>query len=334
MLRRSRLHRLFRTLVVASVLTGLSVGISPANAQEPKTKIRIANAAMSVTSLALLAAREWKLFSERGLEAEIILMSPAITVPAMIAGEIDYFAGVGPGVASASLSGLPFRTVWVSSDRVSYSLVANPKFKTLQELRGKKIGVTGSLGATNHVSLVIALEKLGMSPKDFNILALPPTEMLRSLESGFLDAASLNPPTLFLALKKGFPNILDIGSLVEMPGGGLTVLAKDIKGKPDEVKRVIRAMQSAKDAMRKSKDKSVELMMRILKMDPESAAATYEVFLKTLSVDGIPTRAGMDNLVKSIQAQGRFVDKKPSFTDVADDRLAKEVAKELGYKVQ
>jgi hypothetical protein len=64
MLRRSRVHRLFRTLVVASVLTGLSVGISPANAQEPKTKIRIANSAMSVTSLALLAAREWKLFSE------------------------------------------------------------------------------------------------------------------------------------------------------------------------------------------------------------------------------------------------------------------------------
>jgi hypothetical protein len=32
--------------------------------------------------------------------------------------------------------------------------------------------------------------------------------------------------------------------------------------------------------------------------------------------------------------QGRFVDKKPSFADVADARLAKEVAKEPGYKVQ
>ena len=332
--RRSKLHRVFGTLAIAGILISSSLEITPANAQEPKTKIRIANAAMSVTSLALLAARDWKLFYERALEPEIILMSPALTVPAMIAGEIDYFAGVGPGVVSASLSGLPFRAVWVSADKVSYSLVAHPKFKNLQDLKGKKIGVTGSLGATNHVSLVIALEKLGMSPKDFNILALPPPEMLRSLESGFLDAASLNPPTLFLALKKGFPNILDIGSLVEMPGGGLTVLAKDIKGKPDEVKRVIRAMQSAKDTMRKSKDKSVELMMRLLKMDPESAAATYEVFLKTLSVDGVPTRAGMDNLVKSIQAQGRFVDKKPSFADVADDRLAKEVARELGYKVQ
>jgi hypothetical protein len=41
---------------------------------------------------------------------------------------------------------------------------------------------------------------------------------------------SLNPPTLFLALKKGFSNI-QTSALVEMPGGG-AVLAKDIKGKP------------------------------------------------------------------------------------------------------
>jgi len=324
-------HRLSIILIAALLVQWLS---GPANAQNPPTKIRFSNSAMSVTSLALLAAREWKLFQERGLDVEIILMSPAIAVPAMISGEVDYFAGVGPGVVSASLSGMPFRAVWVSSDKVSYSLVAHAKFKTLQDLKGKKIGVTGSLGATNHVSLVIALEKLGMAPKEFNILALPPQEMLRSLESGFLDAASLNPPTLFMAQKKGFPSILDIGSLVEMPGGGLTVLAKDIKAKPDEVKRVIRAMQGAKEIMRKSKEKSVELMTRILKMDGESAGLTYEVFLKTMSPDGIPTRTGMDNLVKSIQAQGRFLDKKPSFSELADDRLAKEVAKELGYKVQ
>ena len=36
-------------------------------------------------------------------------------------------------------------------------------------------------------------------------------------------------------------------------------------------------------------------------MDPETAVATYEVFLKTLSPDGIPSRAGMENLVKSIR---------------------------------
>jgi ABC-type nitrate/sulfonate/bicarbonate transport system substrate-binding protein len=334
MTRRAFLQRLFYIISIFCALAASMLIGAAAHAQDSKSKIRIANSALSVTSLPLIGARDWKLFHEQGLDVEIILMSPALTVPAMISGDIDYFAGVGPGVVSASLSGMPFRAVWVSSDRVSYSLVANPKFKSLQDLKGKKIGVTGSLGATNHVSLVIALEKLGLSQKDFNILALPPTEMLRSLESGFLDAVSLNPPVLFMAQKKGFPAILDIGSLVEMPGGGLTVLMKDIKAKPDEVKRVIRAMQSAKEIMRKSKEKSVELMMRILKMDRESAGATYDVFMRTLSVDGIPTRAGMDNLVRSIQAQGRFVDKKSVFADVADDRLAKEVAKELGYKVR
>ena len=37
--------------------------------------------------------------------------------------------------------------------------------------------------------------------------------------------------------------------------------------------------------------------------------------------------------VRSLQAQGRFIDSKVNFTEVADDRLATEVAKELGYKL-
>ena len=329
---RCHVHKSRLGATLSAVSMALVTVVGPASAQPAKQKIRIANASLSVTALPLIAAKEWKLFEEQGFDPEIILISPAISAPALISEEIDYVAGVGPGSVSASLGGLPLRAVWFSSERVSYSLMANPKFKNVEDLKGKKIGVTGSLGATNHVSLVIALEQLGLVPRDFNILALPPTEMLRSLESGFVEAASLNPPAMFFAEKKGFNNLLEIGSLVEMPGGGLTALTKDIKNKPEEVKRVILALQTAKDMIRKSKEKTVELMMRILKMDKDIAQDTYEVFLRTLSKSGVPTRAGMDNLLKSIQARGRFVDKKPAFSDLADDRLAKEVAQKLGYK--
>jgi hypothetical protein len=41
----------------------------------------------------------------------------------------------------------------------------------------------------------------------------------------------------------------------------------------------------------------------------------------------------MEILVKAIQSQGRFVDRKVAFTDIADDRLATEVAREMGYKI-
>jgi len=58
----------------------------------------------------------------------------------------------------------------------------------------------------------------------------------------------------------------------------------------------------------------------------------WEVLL-TLNPSGISNRAGIDNLVRSLQAQGRFTGRKIAFTDGADDRLATEVAKELGYKI-
>jgi hypothetical protein len=118
-----------------------------------------------------------------------------------------------------------------------------------------------------------------------------------------------------------------------MPGGGLTTLAKTIQERPADTKRVIRSLQMAKEEIRKSKPRSLDLIVKLLRMDREAANDTYDQFLTTLSPTGIPTRIGMDILVKSVQSQGRHVDKKVAFTDIADDRLATEVAKEMGYKI-
>jgi hypothetical protein len=120
---------------------------------------------------------------------------------------------------------------------------------------------------------------------------------------------------------------------VDMPGGGLTAPVRTVQERPSETKRVIRSLQVAKDEIRKSKPRTVELIIRLLKMDREAAGETYDQFLTTLSPTGIPTRAGMGTLVKAVQAQGRHVDRKVAFHDIADDRLATEVAKELGYKI-
>ncbi|MGH7768983.1 MAG: hypothetical protein ACREQP_16175 [Candidatus Binatia bacterium] len=122
--------------------------------------------------------------------------------------------------------------------------------------------------------------------------------------------------------------------MVEMPGGGLTALAKTIQERSAETRQVIRSLQLAKDEIRKSKVKTVDLIVRVLKMDKEAAAETYDQFLTTLSLTGIPSRTGMETLVKAIQSQGRFAGRNVSFAEIADDRAATEVAKELGYKIQ
>jgi hypothetical protein len=88
----------------------------------------------------------------------------------------------------------------------------------------------------------------------------------------------------------------------------------------------------AKDEIKKSQPKTVELIVKLLKMDKEAAGETYDEFVTALSPTGVPSRVGMETLVKAIQAQGRHVDRKVAFNEIADERLATEVAKELGYK--
>ena len=325
-------------LLVWKVLLALFLVIlndSPANSQERRAKVRISNAGFTITALPLLAAKDWGAFAANGLDVELIVMSPSIAAAALAQGDVDYVAGVGPASVAATLSGLPSRAVWFSSDRISYWLMARPQFKNLEDLKGKKIAISGGAGGTNHVALVVALEKSGANPKDYVMVGIPgqQIQVLYSLESNFVEGALISPPVTFNAYKKGFNKLLDVGSMVEMPGGGLTTLIKTIQSRPAEVKKVIHALQSAKDEVRKSKSKTVELIIRLLKMDKEAASETYDTFLTTLNPSGVPNRAGIDNLVRSLQAQGRFTDRKIAFTDVADDRLATEVAKELGYKL-
>jgi ABC-type nitrate/sulfonate/bicarbonate transport system substrate-binding protein len=315
----------------------LSLGLANptwTSAQERRAKLRISNAGFTITALPLLAAKDWEIFNANGLDMEVILMQSALVPAALTQGDIDYQAGVGPASVNATMTGFATRAIWFSSERISYWLMAKPQFKTLESLKSKKIAITG-LGGTVHVAFLLALEKLGVNPKDFVLVSIAGQQIqqLISLESGYVDAAMLSPPVTLGAQKKGFYKVIDVGAMVDMPGGGLTTLAKTIQERPAETKRVIRSLQQAKDEIKKSKPRTLDLIVKLLKMDREAASETYDQFLTTLSPTGVPTRVGMDILVKSVQSQGRHVDRKVAFNEIADDRLATEVAREMGYKI-
>jgi hypothetical protein len=96
----------------------------------------------------------------------------------------------------------------------------------------------------------------------------------------------------------------------------------------------MRAMQLAKRSLLQSKEKSVELMTRVLKLNRETAEDTFVDYQKTVSGNGVPSRDGIEQIVKSLQLLGQFVGRKVGFEEVADARIAREGAKELGYKIE
>lgn len=314
------------------VLCGLICTIWYGDSSSAQDKVRIAYVGPSLSNLPLLAAKELGFFSRNKLEVEILLLTSQLSAVALGAGELEYVAGVGPGSVGGTLAGIPSRAVWVVSNRILHSVVAQPELKSLQDLRGKKIGVTG-LGGTTHTSLMMAIEKFGGNPREYIVVSLGPQQYLRALESKAVDAATIDPPLLFLVLKKGFSRILDLGSVVEMPVGGLTTLMKTLNAKPEQVVRIIKSLQEAKDLLLNSKERAVDFTMKVMKMDGETALRSYELMVVAWVGTGVPTRSGIENIVKGIQSQGRFTDRKVLFEDVADPRFALQVARELGHKV-
>ena len=324
-----------RALIFSLIVWVLAPGsfrASDADGQEPKAKVRVAIPSASICCLHLFAAQQWKSFDENGLDVEIIQMRPQVANAAMVSGDIHYFGGVGPNSVAATLRGLPSRAVWFASEQLIYSLLARPEFKSLRDLRGKRIAV-GALGDTTEVSLRVGLEAVGENPKDFTILGVGTSNLMSALESGSVEAAQLNPPFLFFAKRRGFRELLDIGSHVKMPLGGLTTLVSTIQNRSAEMRRLIRAMQIAKRGLLQSKEKSIELMVRFLRLDRPTAEDTFAEYQKTVSGSGVPSREGIEQIVRSLQSLGQFTGRKIAFEEVADARVAREVAKELGYKV-
>ena len=316
-------------ILLCELLCALCLG-DPSFAQD---RVRIAYVGPSLSNLPLLAAKETGIFARHKLDVEILLLTSQLSAVALGAGELEYVAGVGPGSVGGTLAGIPSRAVWVVSNRILHSVVAQPEVKSLQDLRGKKIGVTG-LGGTTHTSLMMAIEKFGGNPREYIVVSLGPQQYLRALESKAVDAATVDPPLLFLVLKKGFSRILDLGSVVEMPVGGLTTMMKTLNSKSEQVVRIIKSLQEAKDLLLSSKEGAVDFTIKVMKMDRESALRSYELMAVAWVGTGVPTRAGMENIIRGVQSQGRFADKKVAFEDVADSRFAIQAARELGHKAE
>jgi ABC-type nitrate/sulfonate/bicarbonate transport system substrate-binding protein len=303
---------------------------APVSGQEARGKIRISYPNASICCFALFAAQQWKIFEQNGLEVESIQMRSQAANAASVSGDIHYVAGVGPNSVAATLRGVPSKAVWFASEQLIYSIVSRPEFKSLRELRGRRIGVTG-LGGTSDVALRIGLEAMGENARDFVIVALGAPQLLSGLETGSIEAALLNSPLIYYAKRK--PAGAGRWAHVQMPLGGLTASNASIQNRANELKRVIRSLQVAKRMLLQSKEKSIDVIMRAIKVDRETAEDTYTEFRRTSSGSGVPTREGMEQIVKSLQMLGQFTGRKIAFEEIADARIAREVARELGYKI-
>jgi len=103
----------------------LLLGFFPHASLHAADKIRIGFPDLAAPFVPLAIGDKRGFFQEEGIVAEFIRMNPAVALPALVGGEIDYYTVLGPGVAAA-IRGVPVKLLAAYVPISPTALIARP----------------------------------------------------------------------------------------------------------------------------------------------------------------------------------------------------------------
>jgi NitT/TauT family transport system substrate-binding protein len=320
-------------LILLMFLFGFAVSLSGVKfaAAQSLEKVRIGMPSLSLSFIAPQVAYARGFFREEGIDAEIIRIATNIGIVAVTTKEIGYTTAVGAGLRSA-VRGLPLKVVVYFNGRPLHVLVAKPEIKSLPELRRKVIGFAG-YGDSTEFMLRAVLRQAGMDlEKDVQAFQVSGSgQRLQALLSGKLDAAIVPPPFNFEAESKGFVRLMAAADVFETSVSGLALHNDTLRDKPAQVKRMLRALLKAQNFIRSNKAESVRVIANWLKLEPRIAQASYDIYVKGMSLNGIVPERVLETDIERARAEQQV--KEPvSVAKVVDFTLLKEALNELGMK--
>ena len=260
-------------ILVRSVLLVLILAWAQSVGAQNLEKVRIGMPSLSLSFVAPQVAYAKGFFREEGIDAEIIRIATNVGLVAVTTKEIGYTTAVGAALR-AGVKGLPIKIVTYFNGRPLHVLVAKREFKSVAELRGKVIGFAG-YGDSTEFMLRAMLGQAGMGlEKDVQAFQVSGSgQRLQALLSGKLDAAVVPPPFNFEAESKGFVRLVAAADVFETSVSGLALHNDNLRDKPAQVKKMLRALLKAQSFIRGNKTDSVRIIADWLKLEPGIAQA-------------------------------------------------------------
>jgi len=259
---------------------------SPVPAQVKK--IRFSASSIAVTELQFKIAQLKGFYRDEGLDLETILIRGAVGLQALLGGSVDYSSAAGALIAAA-VRGVPVKLVLIVNTKPQFDLVGQPEIKTIQQLKGKFIGISSRGGAVDLLTQLI-LTKNGVTPnKDATLLVIgTPEELALALRTGRIAACLLTPPRQLILYREGFSKLAYSGDyLAAYPSGGIGATDEKIKTNPAEVLAFVRASLRGLQYYTQNRADSIEMLSRHLGIkDPSLAGETYDLHISRLGAIG------------------------------------------------
>jgi NitT/TauT family transport system substrate-binding protein len=315
---------------IVRIVTAILALSSIANPQTGPDKVIVSYPSKSITNFPIIDTGIRRGFYQKeNLAVSAVYMRGGIDIKALLTGDADFGTGSTTAV-TAFVAGAPLRVVMSMNAFVDQALYAQPKYKSLAQLKGQSIGSLNPGGLVDTLLRKI-ISQNGLSPeKDFIILNMGGTpERYAALKSGTLAASMLSAPHSLRAEKDGFTRIAVTRDYVDVPGTAFVVQADKIKKQPQMIKRFLRASLRAMSYIRDNRTDSTQMISREFGMDQDIAALAYKVLLELLSPDGKNRVEGYQLLVDFARATQK-IDRPISAATFVDETILDEIIREGG----
>lgn len=276
----------------------------------------------------LYIAKESGFFQKNGLDASLKRVSGTAQVPALTAGEIQIAGLGGTEVTNVNLHGGNLVMLATVDDYPTFSLYAEKKYKSVQDLAGQGIGITTAGSSTDATAQLFlrhfkVQDKVKIVPSGSTMPGI-----LAAMTKG-LAAGILSPPITAEAEKQGYVELVNGYKLGEpLNTSGFTVTRPYLKDNGDTVRRFLRSYAQAWEytANPANKPEVIKVLMKYTQSDAEISAIGYDAVLPVWQGKKVPNvdPQGIANIL-SLSSDPKAKDAKPS--DSIDNSLIQAAVK-------
>jgi NitT/TauT family transport system substrate-binding protein len=285
------LHRIMKKIFILFILYVLLP--SAALAQGLK-KIKIGYPSLSFRQSNVWVAKEQGLFNKYGLEVEPILFRGGqVATQALVSGDPP-IVNIGT-VVQATIQG--HNVVLVAAVETKYDLIIFTRsgITQLEQLRGKRLGITGFNSATHYASIIVA-RHLNADLKEFTLIpAGLDTERIAAVTSGVLDATYVATSAAPLARRAGLSELVQVGDLgVEVQGNGFATSRAYIASNRDTVKNALKGFVEAIYFIYANKKETQRVFAKYMRTNnPDVLEDSYNGYIKSIPKKPYPTLKGI-----------------------------------------
>lgn len=320
--------RLNRAGMVAFLV--LVFGIN-AGAQE---RVKIAYSSADASNAVWFLALDSGLYRKHGLDVELVfIQSSTMSVSTVVSGDIDVANTSGGAVASAVAGGANLVMTACYINTLPYELVVQESVKSVEDLRGKSVGIS-RVGSASDVAARVLIKGLGLEPvKDVPILQVGgPTERAAAFRTGRIVGFPSPPGTIHLA--KGMPHRVmistaDFKKRFDFPYICSTTTKGYLATKRDTIRRLTMALIEATHFLKTRKEETKKYIAKYTRQNnPQYLEDSYQANVKLHDRVPLVTRDGMDVQIK--EALSRKPGMSLKVDDIVDDSIVRELEKS-GY---